>query len=266
MPLSAVTARSVSDQVFEQLLAGILGGQFRPGEQLPAERELVTTFRISRHGVRQALKRLEHIGLVRAGRGGGTEVLDFKRHAGLDLLALFSNYAMTGDMAMSTWLAVHEMRTALAADVARLCAIRGSPEIKSRLLSIAERMKSLEAGPELFPLELEFWDVALEGANNLAYRLAFNSLVRGVTGSQTRELASAASEREVCHAEYRIPLARAIAAGDAEAAAITTTNSMRGIAHLLAPFLPAEPAPAAPARRQRPARTSKKPSRARKAR
>jgi len=261
MPLSAITARSVSDQIFEQLLAGIIGGQFAAGEHLPSERELVTTFRVNRHGVREALKRLQQVGLIRIAQGGGTTVLDFKRHAGLDLLGLLSNYTQTGEVSMGTWLAVHEMRTVIAADAARLCALRGSAELKASILTMAGEMKGVGSGPRLFELELRFWDLVLEGAGNIAYRLAFNTLVRGISTPQTRELASQASQREVQHAEFRVPLAKLIADGDADAASRATTESMRGITELLAPFLPPTasppPSPAKP-RAPRPAKKAAK--------
>ncbi|HEX4447797.1 MAG TPA: GntR family transcriptional regulator, partial [Polyangiaceae bacterium] len=97
MPLHAIRARSLSEQVFEQLAAEIITGRYSPGDNLPAERALTDVFDVNRHVVREALKRLEQIGLVKVSQGGGTKVLDFKRHAGLDLLAIMSEHARGGE-------------------------------------------------------------------------------------------------------------------------------------------------------------------------
>jgi GntR family transcriptional regulator len=52
----------------------ILSGQFSPGEQMPTENDLVTTYGVSRITVRQALKILEEEDLIRREAGRGTFV------------------------------------------------------------------------------------------------------------------------------------------------------------------------------------------------
>jgi len=180
MALRVIHSRSLADQVFEQLASEILSGRCAVGSNLPAERKLVEAFEVNRHVVREALKRLEQVGLIKISQGGGTKVADFTRHAGLDLLALMADYANTGADTLTYWLAVHEMRLANAADVARLCALRATPELKQEILSIARQMSESRDRAELFALELRFWDRMLEGAQNIAYRLAYNSLIKGV--------------------------------------------------------------------------------------
>lgn len=96
MPLRTVRNQSLGDQVFEQLGREIVLGHFAPGEHLPPERTLVETFGVNRHVVREALKRLEQMGLIRGAQGDGTLVLDFKKTAGLDLLALMAEQAQAG--------------------------------------------------------------------------------------------------------------------------------------------------------------------------
>src|SRR3954468_19844821 len=116
MSLAVVRNLSLADQVFQQLASAILSSRYKPGQALPAERKLVETFKVNRHVVREALKRLEQIGLVRITQGGGTHVLDFTKHAGLDLLAMMADYSNAQQSAMGVWLAVHEMRAVIMAD------------------------------------------------------------------------------------------------------------------------------------------------------
>ncbi|HTB76175.1 MAG TPA: GntR family transcriptional regulator [Polyangiaceae bacterium] len=225
MPLHAIRARSLSEQVFEQLAAEIITGRYAPGSQLPAERALTVVFDVNRHVVREALKRLEQIGLVKISQGGGTKVLDFKRHAGLDLLAVMSEYARAGDDVAAIWLAVLEMRAAIAADAARLCAVRATEETKQELLALVNQMKSTSGEDELFRLDLRFWELLADGANNIAYRLALNTMTRSaeVKGA----LAVQWSVYELKKADYWLPVATAIASGDANGAESLTRETMR---------------------------------------
>jgi DNA-binding FadR family transcriptional regulator len=81
-----VQRQPLSDTVFAQLRDAVLAGRYGPGGFLPPERELAAAFAVNRHAVREALKRLQQAGFVRVLHGGGTEVLDVRRTAGLDLL------------------------------------------------------------------------------------------------------------------------------------------------------------------------------------
>jgi DNA-binding FadR family transcriptional regulator len=231
--LRVVQNRSLADQVFEQLAAEILTARCAIGTNLPAERKLVDTFKVNRHVVREALKRLEQVGLLRISHGGGSKVADFRRQAGLDLLALLAEYPSTGDGSMRYWVAVHEMRRATAADVARLCAERASPELKAEIAEIARKMREVGDGPELFALELRFWDRVLDGADNIAYRLAFNSLIKGLLAPAVADFARNLSIAEIKHTGYRVAIANAILAGDPRAAEAETREALRYIADKL---------------------------------
>jgi len=225
VPLRAIQNRSLADQVFEQLASEIMAERYASGSSLPAERTLAEVFGVNRHVVREGLKRLEQIGLVKISQGGGTQVLDFKRHAGLDLLALMAEHARGGKDVASVWLAVLEMRAAIAADVARLCALRGSSSLKRDLTDIVAAMPKAASSQQLFRLEVQFWERAVEGADNLAYQLAFNSLIKG--SYAMGRLAEDWSANELRDNGYRVAIADAIASGDAVKAEAETREAMR---------------------------------------
>src|SRR6201981_1647303 len=82
------TAR-LYEQIVQQIEDSILKGALKPGDQLPAERELAQTFGVSRTAVREAVKALREKGLVEAYSGRGTFVTDGTSHAirhSLDLM------------------------------------------------------------------------------------------------------------------------------------------------------------------------------------
>jgi GntR family transcriptional repressor for pyruvate dehydrogenase complex len=237
MNLQAVQKRSLPDKVFEQLTAEIISGRYEPGVTIPPERELSEILGVNRHVVREAVKRLEQIGLVSVVQGGRTKVLDFRETAGLDLLALVAEHAEAFEQQAPLLVAALEMRAGIGVDVARLCAQRASREIGDELLEISERLARLAKGPELLALDERFWRLVLDGAGNLAYQLAFNSLIRAVHSRVDFSLPML--EQELARSDYRKPIASAIAAGDAESAAAATQQGLAPPGELtLAPRTP----------------------------
>jgi GntR family transcriptional repressor for pyruvate dehydrogenase complex len=76
MKLQPIKPARVSDSIVEQLKAQILKGILKPGDKLPAERELVDQLKVSRASVREALLKLDAQGLIYSRQGEGTFVLD----------------------------------------------------------------------------------------------------------------------------------------------------------------------------------------------
>lgn len=190
--LQPVERSSLSDAVFDQLAAQILARRVAPGEPLPSERDLAKLLGVNRGAIREGLKRLSQAGLIEQRHGGGTMVLDFRRTGSLALLGqlLFDG---EGSPDLEVARAIMEMRAALAPDVARLAAERAEPSLVSLLAEVVADMRSVlhsqrdesDALEALQLLSLDFWDLLVSGSNNIAYRLAFNTLRQ--TYEQIRE-------------------------------------------------------------------------------
>lgn len=75
-PLRPATA---PEQIADRILTAVAVGVLTPGEALPAERELAASLGVARNTVRQAIARLQALGILEArrGRAGGTFVLPF---------------------------------------------------------------------------------------------------------------------------------------------------------------------------------------------
>ncbi|MCF8106897.1 MAG: FadR family transcriptional regulator [Desulfohalobiaceae bacterium] len=80
--------------VSEQIQQAIFSGKLKPGEKLPAERELVKEFDISRRTLREALRVLELKGLIeiKTGLKGGAVVRDLNTEQMSDSLATLIRY------------------------------------------------------------------------------------------------------------------------------------------------------------------------------
>lgn len=72
--LRSVDKTRVSTSIAEQLVEAIRTGGYPPGSALPAERILAEKLNVSRGSVREAIRILEHIGLLDVRTGSGTFV------------------------------------------------------------------------------------------------------------------------------------------------------------------------------------------------
>jgi GntR family transcriptional repressor for pyruvate dehydrogenase complex len=224
MHLRVIADLSLADQAAKQLIEEVLKGHYAPGTALPPERALARIFRVNRHVVREALQRLEQLGLLSISREGGAKVLDFRRSAGLDLLAVMAEHAQGGREFAEYWRSVLEMRAATGADVVRLCTLNAGSEVRRDLVAIATEMDEASDSQRLFALEVRFWERILDGADNIAYRLAFNSLLKGVLVMGQAGLEWSIEE---IRQSSRVSLATAIASGDAAKAEADTRKMLR---------------------------------------
>jgi GntR family transcriptional repressor for pyruvate dehydrogenase complex len=201
---------TVSSRIHARLRADILGGRYATGAALPSERRLSEELESSRHAVREALKRLQQAGLVSISQGGATRVRDWRRHGGLELL-------LEGEvpLALEAARAAMEMRACIGADAARRCAQRADAVLKAQIRARAEQLLAVEdLGARNAHYEV-LWDLIVDGANNIAYRLALTTLV---ARQSIASIDADAVERELADDYALGVLVGAIAGGDADKA------------------------------------------------
>jgi len=134
-PLYARARQAIRDWLTEQAYA--------PGQRLPAEQALAAELGTSRSTVREALKALEHEGLLVSRRGSGTYIADGVPLAWVGLESLRSTTALLRDQGLCP--AVRHLRIArVAADApsaARLHLAPGDPIV------VIERVRTADAEP-----------------------------------------------------------------------------------------------------------------------
>jgi GntR family transcriptional repressor for pyruvate dehydrogenase complex len=200
------SAPTVSSRVHARLRADILSGVFAAGDALPSERRLSEDLETSRHAIREALKRLQQAGLVAISQGGATRVRDWRHHGGLELL-------LEGDLpeALQARRAAMEMRASIGADAARRAAQRGDAALKAQIVARATQLAAVEDLAARNAHYEVLWDLIVEAADNIAYRLALTTLLaRGDIASVDAE----AVRGELEDAAAIAGLAAAIAADD----------------------------------------------------
>lgn len=174
MPLQPVTRRSVSDDVFEQIVNDVVAGEFTPGSNLPSERRLAEVLGVSRPTVREALRRLAHAGVVEVRQGGATTVRDFRRHAGLELLPRL--LLKGGELDLTVARSILEARLCIGPQVAALAAERAGAQLGPTL---HQTVDTLERDPDPVGRQihaLRFWEQVVDGADSITFRLMFNGL------------------------------------------------------------------------------------------
>jgi DNA-binding FadR family transcriptional regulator len=222
---------AVSDDVYRQLRDAILAGDLPPGAALAGERSLAEQFAVNRHAVREAIRRLEQARLVEVSHGGSTRVLDWRTHAGLELLSelgVAGEFGVAGDLAALPMVrSVVEMRLAIGVDAARRAAQRITPAAAAALRSHVEDLMAADAVDlvELGQRYDTFWRLIVAASDNIAYQLADNSLVEAL--HQLPDLALALSEPEITDLERQRDLMVAVCDHDTELAATVAADLLK---------------------------------------
>lgn len=134
--LRPVRKTRVSDEAVVQLANLIISGQFAVGEKLPSERELAAQLAINRTSLREALRRLEEMGLLIIRPGEGNFVQDYGVFSGLEFLKFIFTNGVGLDKEFVVSLA--EIRRLSARDLIELAAERADAQNIARLREVVK--------------------------------------------------------------------------------------------------------------------------------
>ncbi len=137
--------RRVHEDVAQQLRDAILDGRFPAGSKLPPERELATEFKVNRASIRDAIKVLEGLRLVRVRQGDGATVLPLV-DASLDVLPSMIFHG--GRVDVRVMIELLEVIRPLLFEIARLGLERSSEEQIEGLRVLSARMANEELKEE----------------------------------------------------------------------------------------------------------------------
>lgn len=139
MNIRPIKPRRVSTQVFEQIRELIYKGVYKPGQQIPPERDLANSMEVSRTSIRNAIAKLENLGLVNQIQGQGTFVKSPESREGNPLSA-----AMSTDEA--TYFDLLEVRMGLECNAAKIAAKRATEsDLKAMQQSLTEMEDELQS-------------------------------------------------------------------------------------------------------------------------
>lgn len=141
--MSKLQLPRVSDAVATTLEQRILEGSLKPGDRLPAERELAVELGVSRPSLREAIQKLASKGLLRSQQGGGTYVTGALQASFLDpWQAMVGSYPNLREDVL-------ELRRTLEGQAAEWAAERATDADLLRLTQAFEQMQEAADMPEI---------------------------------------------------------------------------------------------------------------------
>ncbi len=223
----------VAHEIVAQLRELILSGTFGVGDKLPPERELAERLGVNRGSLREAIKSLELIGLVRTRQGDGTRVTDFMRTAGIELVGhLLLRNGEAPDLALLG--EVLEFRVTFGRECARLAAIRAKPEGIERLREVAARNDAADLDAvSLLRNDFDFYVELARLARNRVLVLLLNT-IRGAVETYAPFFAGFSAPAEEIRKHERELLAAVERHDPVAAEQITAAYLARGVAQLQA--------------------------------
>jgi GntR family transcriptional repressor for pyruvate dehydrogenase complex len=169
----AVKTSRLYEQIVQQVEDAILKGQLKPGDQLPAERDLAHSFGVSRTAVREAVKTLREKGLVEAYSGRGTFVTNGTSHTirqSLDLMIRINPLEGSANLA--------ELRLVLEPEIAALAATRIEEQLLSTMREAVDEMDRSLRDPDAYvEADLDFHLALAEAVGNPMILSLLDSIV-----------------------------------------------------------------------------------------
>jgi GntR family transcriptional repressor for pyruvate dehydrogenase complex len=164
--LAPIERTTVAEEIVKRLTSMILDTGLKPGHKLPSERELMARLNVGRSSLREGIRTLSALGMVKVVGGSGTFV------ANGDLTALTQPLSWRLLMNEHTAREVIEARRVVEVELAHLAAERATPEDLASIGRCLEAMRGSSTDTEYLQSDLDFHlAVAAAGHNQVLYNV-----------------------------------------------------------------------------------------------
>ncbi len=204
---SAVSKRTMPEQITDRLAGMILSGLLRPDDVLPGERDLAAQLDVSRETVRVAIQALAARGLVEVAQGARSRVLPAANWS-----------ARPPAAARYTPDEVHGARLVLEVAAAREAARHADVETRRRLLALVEAQGRALDDPAAFHIAGSEFHATLQRAGGNRLLAALLAEVHGQSSELSHRALAAPGAMRRSWLDHR-RIAAAVEARDPEAAA-----------------------------------------------
>lgn len=179
------SASTVSQEITTKLLRRIVDGVYPAGGRLPNERKLAEEFGVTRNVVREALKRIEAMGMVTIRQGSGCHVEDLQTKGGIELVDLFL-IKRDGSIDETVLEDIIEFHVNIHISVVKLAAQNVTREEVEQLRALLKERSEMEIDDErLSGITTEISRAIVKATHNMYYLLLFNSMARVIRTSRT---------------------------------------------------------------------------------
>jgi DNA-binding FadR family transcriptional regulator len=209
-----IRRRKLYEEIVERLEAAIADGHYAPGDQLPAERELMEAYGVGRTAIREALFALQRMGLIAISSGERARVSQPSAGTMVEELSGVARYLLARPDGAHHF---QQARTMFEVGVARLAAETATPEDIVRLAdALAANKAALEQPRGFERTDVAFHFVLAEITRNPIFTALHTGLTEWLTEQRTTSLKARGAAPAAGAAHERIY--RAVAARDPQAA------------------------------------------------
>jgi GntR family transcriptional regulator, transcriptional repressor for pyruvate dehydrogenase complex len=181
--LRAIKKIRIHEDVFQQIRQLIKEGRLRARDQLPSERELAETFKVSRTSVREALRALETQGLIVSRTGTGNFVVDLPVES---LIGPLARLLIDEKKALAD---VFEMRKLIEPHIAALAAERATRSDVAQLKRIvAKQTEAVDRGESGVDADAELHLLISRATRNQALQKLVSGLMELLSRSREESL------------------------------------------------------------------------------
>jgi GntR family transcriptional repressor for pyruvate dehydrogenase complex len=197
--LRAIKKTRIHEEVFSQIRELIKDGRFKARDQLPSERELAETFKVSRTSVREALRALESQGLIVSRTGMGNFVVDLPVES---LVGPLARLLIDEKKALAD---VFEMRKLIEPHIAALAAQRATRNDVAQLKRIvAKQIDAVSSGMTGVEADAEFHFTIGRATRNQALQKLVSGLMELLSRSREDSLQTELRRNRSVDAHRRI--------------------------------------------------------------
>lgn len=181
--LKAIKKTRIYEEVVSQIHELIRQGRFKARDQLPSERELAETFKVSRTSVREALRALETQGLIVSRTGTGNFVADLPIES---LVAPLAKLLIEEKDALAD---VFELRKLIEPLIASLAAERATTsDIERMKRLLAKQGEQVQRGATGVEADTEFHFAIGQATHNHAIEKLVSGLMEVLSHSREESL------------------------------------------------------------------------------
>jgi GntR family transcriptional repressor for pyruvate dehydrogenase complex len=159
-PFGPIERRKVYELVADRLVAEISARRLKPGDPIPAERQLAETLSVGRSSIREALRMLESRGLITSDGRGAFSVAEYGN-------PLNASLALLVEMRDGDLRELFEVRKVLEVEMAGLAAERRTDEDVERMRAAIEAMdRGIAEADRYIAGDLEFHQAVVAATGN----------------------------------------------------------------------------------------------------
>src|SRR5580704_19400368 len=169
--LEPIRRETVMDMVARRIEQLVRSGDLKPGDRLPPEPDFAQMLRVSRGSLREALKGLMYLGLIKSRAGDGTYIQSSLSRV------LNQHFQWMILLEEVKHLEIYELRKIIEPKAAALAARRATRADIERLEAALDGLAEGRGNPELFHAsDIQFHDAFAQASGNVAIQTTMRML------------------------------------------------------------------------------------------